>query len=273
MGQDHQNTTLGDSMKRSSATRVVRWLATAVLIFSLTPTVASAATTRTITGVVTCANGNAVVGIWVHSTGGGSGWASFTKFAGQSNSAYFTKSLKSSGSSTTVKLDVGCGGTAKKWWSNNSTPNATVKGNRVLNTQCSEKAGKGTRCTWPPKGVTVPNNRGAAKNCTWGALNWWKGTTGYYPATAGNAGNWDNYMPGQGWRISRVPAVRSFVIFEASTHPTVGHVGWVIGVKHVGSGQFDVTMKEMNVNGELGSTATTTFRHKKGTHDYILATV
>lgn len=261
-------------MKRSIAARVISWMATAVLLLSLTPAVASAATTRTVSGVVTCANGNAVVGIWVHSQGGGSGWASVTKFAGQGNSAYFTKSLKTGGTSTTVKLDVGCGGTAKKWWSNNSTPNITVKGNRVLNAQCSEKAGKGARCTWPPKGVTVNGNLGAGGNCTWGALNWWKETTGYYPTTAGHANNWDNYMPGQGWRISRVPAVRSFVVFEASSsHPTYGHVGWVTGVKHVGNGQFDVTMKEMNINGVLWSTRTSTFRHKKGTHDYILSTI
>lgn len=261
---------------RSIASRIVIVFIAAILLGSLTPSVAAAATTRTISGVVTCYNGRAVVGIWVESTGGGSGWANTTtQFAGQANSAYFTRTITTSASSTSVRLDIGCGGTTVSWWSNNRTPFITVQGNRVLNAECKEAAGTGTRCSWPPKGATVTSIAGVPwGECTWGALQEWKKATGYFPATAGNAHNWDNYMPSRGWRISRVPAVRSFVIFEASSsHPTYGHVGWVTGVRHVGSGQFDVTMIEMNYGAGLGFSRTSTFRHKKGTHDYILATL
>ena len=116
-----------------------------------------------------------------------------------------------------------------------------MAGNRTLNTKCAEAAGTGTRCTWPPKGQTVSAATVKATvpwgQCTWGALQQWYARAGYYPRTSGNAGAWDTTMPQYGWRVSSVPTLRAFVIFDPYKQGSLsdGHVGYVTGIKHVGA--------------------------------------
>ncbi|WP_182377771.1 CHAP domain-containing protein [Nocardioides sp. WS12] len=241
---------------------------------------AQAATTRTVKGTVVCKGGHAVTGVWVQSSNGGSKWASFNRFAGVAHAAYFTASITTASSSTSIRLDIGCGlksGTTNTWWSNNSTPNATVTGSRILNTRCAEASGnRAVRCTWPPKGQTVSSNLGAKGWCTYGALAQWKARAGYYPRTAGDAGYWDNTTATFGWYVSSVPHVRALVTFEPSSGSKYGHVAYATNVVHVGNGKFDVTVIEMNANhngGGFGKYNTFTYRHVPGQMKYVVSTL
>ncbi len=237
---------------------------------------AHAATSRTVSGTVTCANGRTVVGVWVESTAGGSGWANFNRFAGKSSAAFFTKTITTSSSTTSVKLHVGCGGSSRAWWSNNRTSYLSVTKSRVVNARCWEASGTGNRCKFPPKGRTTTRNLAPWGQCTYGALNRWRQAVGYYPLTSGNAADWDNSMASYGWFVSSVPHLRAFVIFERGVYGAssrYGHVGYVTGVRYVGSGQFDVTYVEMNYGAGIGKERTWKRRHVQGKMEYVVATI
>jgi hypothetical protein len=127
---------------RLSLTGGVLGLACATVL-SLAPAAQAAA--PTISGNVTCANGKAVVGVWIQSTGGGSKFASWRKTSATtaSYSAQVSTHLP-----TGISLHVGCGGSAAKWGSDNFSPSiAGVNGSAFIsvtncvNGQCSPVMG------------------------------------------------------------------------------------------------------------------------------------
>uniref|UniRef100_UPI003446E778 hypothetical protein n=1 Tax=Nocardioides sp. LML1-1-1.1 TaxID=3135248 RepID=UPI003446E778 len=128
----------------------------AVCLVAATSPSASATTTRTISGKITCAKGNLsygsrVVGVWVQSSAGGSKWSdSLSRSSTYGNIATFSAKVKTNSSSTTIRLDIGCGGTKTTWASNNSTPSITVKGDKTgLRIKCSEATGsRAQRCSY-----------------------------------------------------------------------------------------------------------------------------
>ncbi len=115
----------------------------------------SAATSRTVSGTVACQVGHHVTGVWVQSSNGGSGWASWTPRSGAAWLADYSYRITTNSSSTSVRLDVGCGGTRQNWWSTNLTASTTVSGNKHLSALCKEAKGRAKRCNWWGKTVLV----------------------------------------------------------------------------------------------------------------------
>jgi hypothetical protein len=76
----------------------------------VTPDTAWAATT--VRGTVTCLSGDAVQGVWVSANSGGSGWASWTPYAGDPSKATWSRSLPNGGD---YYIAVGCGGSPSSW--------------------------------------------------------------------------------------------------------------------------------------------------------------
>ena len=74
---------------------------------------AYAASTVGVRGTVACPSGKPVVGVWVASSGGGSGYASWSAYPGASTIARFSRTF-STNLPTTIYLNVGCGGTPLK---------------------------------------------------------------------------------------------------------------------------------------------------------------
>jgi hypothetical protein len=121
-----------------------------LLLTALQPLVAQAATSRTVKGTVACQYGQTVSGVWVSSSNGGSRWASITRRSGAPWLADYTASITTSASSTSIRLDIGCGTTSTgAWWSNNSTSAVTVSGSTTRSAVCKEASGsRQVRCKW-----------------------------------------------------------------------------------------------------------------------------
>jgi surface antigen len=69
--------------------------------------------------------------------------------------------------------------------------------------------------------------------CTWGALNKWYQSEGYYPGGwTGNAMVWDTGAANAGYTVSGTPRSRSILVMEPGVHgsSSVGHVAWVTSV-------------------------------------------
>lgn len=114
---------------------------------------ANAIASRQISGTVRCLGGGKVVGVWVESSAGSSGWANFKLIDGfeypNKSLAYYWHTLTISGSSN-VSLHIGCGGDSTSWGSDNWTPTFIVNASRPWNTTCSEAPGPGAiRCSTP----------------------------------------------------------------------------------------------------------------------------
>ncbi|MBU1228072.1 MAG: hypothetical protein KJ698_12785 [Actinobacteria bacterium] len=125
--------------------------AVALLVFALSigSTVpAGASTARTVSGTVACLFGKPVVAVWVESTRGDSGWASWERRTGAPWIADYSIKITTATASTRVRLHVGCGGDPEAWWSDNRTPFERVSRSKVLDAQCRERAGTGRRCAW-----------------------------------------------------------------------------------------------------------------------------
>lgn len=241
-------------------------------LFGASP--ASAATTRTLSGTVACLNGHDVMGIWVHSSGGGSGWAPFWKTTGGS-AAFFRTTVTTSSSETNVRLSVGCGGTSGAWWSDNQTPYQKVAGSRIMNVRCSEEAGSGQRCSWPRVGSKQSTNSAYRGYCTWGAKEQWATRTGSYPVITGNAHEWNTSARANGWLVSTVPHRRSIVVFEpyVAGAGSLGHVAYVEDVYPKGNGVFEIYVKEMNAlhaGGGFDRYNNYTYLHVPGSMNYIV---
>src|SRR6266581_7317426 len=93
------------------------------------PLPASAATgTIIVDGWVSCQS-HWVVGVWVESGGGGSGWADWWPVdAGHKNIAWYQAKIQNTGLPTNIRLHVGCGGSSADWWSDNRTGSTSRAG-------------------------------------------------------------------------------------------------------------------------------------------------
>ncbi|WP_343909913.1 hypothetical protein [Nocardioides aquiterrae] len=137
-------------MKRSSRIAGIFVLATILAIFALATPPAANAASVSVSGTVACRNGLPVVGVWVNSTGGGSKFAGWTRRSGMPWVADYSTTL-SSASSTTIRLDIGCGDAGGgRWLSNNRTGDYGGSGSRVINALCNEPSGSASpavRCS------------------------------------------------------------------------------------------------------------------------------
>lgn len=204
---------------------------------------AAAASSITVQGTVRCQNGKAVTGVWVESSTGGSRWATW-KAMGSAANATYKATVSVTSTPTTIRLHVGCGGTAQSWWSTNLTPTIKITRSVVLNTFCREAAGKAQRCVWPTKGSTRSTNPGYAGYCTWGAAEKFRQYTGYYPAVSGDAAKWA--ASNGGFTVTSVPMAKSIVIFPATSTNSFGHVAWVDSVAVGTGGKVTLNITEMN---------------------------
>ena len=87
-------------------------------------------------------------------------------------------------------------------------------------------------------------NWATAGQCTWGALNKWYQSEGYYPGGwTGNAMEWAWGAANAGYTVSGTPRTRSILVMQPGVHgsSSVGHVAWVTGVNG-----NEVTIIEMN---------------------------
>ena len=99
-------------------------LALCLVVLGLTATAPAASAAVTLNGTVQCISGEPVVGVWVVSNTGGTGWANFTPASGLPSKASFSKSVTNTNS---YYLSVGCGGNAQTWHTTNYSD--TVSGN------------------------------------------------------------------------------------------------------------------------------------------------
>ncbi len=119
---------------------------------------ASAATaTIVVSGTVSCQS-HPVVGVWVESGGGGSGWAGWQAVGRHANIATYQAKIQHTRLPTNIRLHVGCGhvGKTAAWWSDNRTGSTSRAGgaltrSAILNAVCNEgsvrpPAGDNRRC-------------------------------------------------------------------------------------------------------------------------------
>ncbi|MEK8070750.1 CHAP domain-containing protein [Rhodococcoides navarretei] len=102
-------------------------------------------------------------------------------------------------------------------------------------------------------GRTMASNDAPAGQCTWGAKNYWKVATGYYPNIHGNAKDWGNDARANGWTVVADAQARSIVVFQPGVHGAdrnYGHVGWVDSVENRADGRY-IRGRDMNGYGNF----------------------
>jgi surface antigen len=116
---------------------------------------------------------------------------------------------------------------------------------RTLTTSTSTtKSTSNTTVARATSGVRASHNWATPGQCTWGALNKWYASEGYYPGGwTGNASSWAYGAASAGYTVSGTPRTRSIIVMQPGVYgsSSLGHVGWVTGV----SGN-QVTFVEMN---------------------------
>ena len=93
-------------------------------------------------------------------------------------------------------------------------------------------------------GMRSSYNWATAGQCTWGALNKWYQSEGYYPGGwTGNAMAWASGARSAGYTVGSMPRTRSIIVMQPGVagSSSVGHVGWVTAVNG-----NQVTIIEMN---------------------------
>lgn len=93
-------------------------------------------------------------------------------------------------------------------------------------------------------GMRSSYNWATKGQCTWGALDKWYQSEGYYPGGwTGNAMVWGSGAASAGYTVSGTPRTRSIVVMQPGVHgsSSVGHVAWVTAVNG-----NQVTIVEMN---------------------------
>jgi len=106
------------------------------------------------------------------------------------------------------------------------------------------KSSSNTSTPSASSGMRSSSNWATAGQCTWGALNKWYQSEGYYPGGwTGNAMAWASGARSAGYTVSSTPRTRSIIVMQPGVagSSSVGHVGWVTAVN--GS---KVTIIEMN---------------------------
>ena len=200
----------------------------------LVPSPANAATQITVTGVVHC-HGGATEGVWIVSSGGGSGWASVHSFKtgkddGSSADVRYGRTFTTNLPST-ISLHVGCGGSPGSWKTvNASRVSFSVTTSRTLNAFCGNGAASGP-CDWPLKGKTATAQAsGTAKQCTEGALRSMHAYDGFWGGWWGNAAQWASTAASTvpPWTVTTVPMPDSIVVQPGTNGNSFGHVAWVM---------------------------------------------
>ncbi|WP_020141765.1 CHAP domain-containing protein [Terracoccus sp. 273MFTsu3.1] len=93
-------------------------------------------------------------------------------------------------------------------------------------------------------GMRSSSNWATPGQCTWGALNKWYQSEGYYPGGwTGNAMEWASGAASAGYTVTGTPRTRSILVMQPGVHgsSSVGHVAWVTAVNG-----NEVTIIEMN---------------------------
>lgn len=197
-------------------------------------------------GAVTCPSGDNVEGVYVHSSGGGSTFATWSAYAGYATTAHyytaFTTNLP-----TSIYLSVGCGGSTQGWKYAPNSPSKTVSSGAVWlydDVTCST-----TSCSFPssPKntGSTTTNPFSDPKDCaaegapptcecTYRAASFWKTMTGHYPDWNGNAADWDTNAAAKGWSVWTLPRPGVLFVEQGTKSNPYGHVGFVADVRNSG---------------------------------------
>ncbi|HYB88389.1 MAG TPA: CHAP domain-containing protein [Streptosporangiaceae bacterium] len=247
---------------------------------------ASAATTITVTGVVHC-HGGATEGVWVVSSGGGSGWASVHSFKtgkndGSSPDVRYGRTFATN-LPTTVSFHVGCSGSTASWKTVNYSPGFKVSGSRTLNLFCGNGNTTGP-CNFPATGkvntIPIPGhnpplNLGDPGQCTEGALLWMHAYDGLWGGWSGNAAQWTSTAAAKGWSVTTIPMPDSIVVFPGTASNSAGHVAWVVSLDTNAAG--DVTglyVHEENYDGTATKgTGHTRFHHYplSSAYHYIIA--
>jgi surface antigen len=116
---------------------------------------------------------------------------------------------------------------------------------RTLTTSTSStKSSSNTSVPRASSGIRSSHNWATPGQCTWGALNKWYASEGYYPGGwTGNALTWASGAASAGYTVSGTPRTRSIIVMQPGVYgsSSAGHVGWVTRV----SGS-QVTFIEMN---------------------------
>jgi hypothetical protein len=231
----------------------------AVLITSVfVAPAANASVTYNIRGSVYC-NSGAVVGVYMHSSGGGSDFASWTAFPGHSNIARYSRQFTTALPSK-IWLSVGCGGTKQSWGSSNNTPQKSVSSATTvyMNTTCNVST---KTCSFPAaptnNGSTTTNPITDTHQCTYRASAYWKVMTGRYPAWfvnghLGDAGYWDDNAKTYHWSVWSFAAAGSLFVqqpwTDSSGRKHVGHVGFVADTR-VYNGVLQTKIYDRNNDG------------------------
>lgn len=97
-------------------------------------------------------------------------------------------------------------------------------------------------------GQKEARNSAVGGQCTWGAKEQWRASTGYYPYITGNAKDWAGSARAHGWSVVLDAQPRSIVVFQPGVQGadrTYGHVAWVTSTQRRSDGLY-VTFTEMN---------------------------
>ena len=205
---------------------------TALGALGLAPANAATQIQITVTGVVHC-HGGATEGVWVVSSGGGSGWASVHSFTtgrddGSAADVRYGRTFPTT-LPTQVSFHVGCGGSTGSWKTVNHSPSFTVGGSRTLDLFCGNGSASGP-CSYPATGKTTTRNLGDPGFCTQGALNDFHAHNGIWPLWSGDAAQWTNTAASNGWTVTTIPMPDSIAVFPATTSNPAGHVAWVVSL-------------------------------------------
>lgn len=241
---------------RTSQTGVRRLLAGVISLGAATTGMvatagpAAAASAVAIRGTVACPSGMPVVGVWVESSGGGSGFAGWTAYPGASTIARFARSF-SAALPTTVYLNVGCGREPSNWGSSSRTPSATIASAATLhyNVECSSV---GSCAVFrndnndPPSPSSNPT--ADSSQCTYRASDFFKVMTNRQRNWRGDAHAWDTAAASVGWTVRSWPRPDSLVVWQPNmggAHATLGHVGYVADTR-VSSGKLQMKIYDRN---------------------------
>ncbi|MEW1952284.1 CHAP domain-containing protein [Terrabacter sp. NPDC080008] len=114
----------------------------------------------------------------------------------------------------------------------------------LTNSTSSVKVSANASAPSASSGMRASSNWATAGQCTWGALNKWYQSEGYYPGGwTGNAMAWASGARSAGYTVSSTPRTRSIIVMQPGVagSSSVGHVGWVTAVNG-----NKVTIIEMN---------------------------
>jgi surface antigen len=138
----------------------------------------------------------------------------------------------------------------------------------LTNSTSSTKSSSNSSVPGASSGTRSSYNWATQGQCTWGALNKWYQSEGYYPGGwTGNALVWDTGARAAGYTVTTTPRTRSIVVMEPGVHgaSSAGHVAWVTAVNG-----NEVTIIEMNALAGPYNYNTRTVTNISGMH-YIYA--